>query len=105
MAPTPRMSDTAGNATQAFGSQGRLSGIPSDSKWDPKRNQVLEEELRTSACSGNRDFLHHREMESEAVNVCPDLLDNNPGDRKHFPSKGDFSGWKSASDMNTEKGR
>lgn len=70
---------------------GRLSGIPSHSKWDPKGNQVLEEELRTSACSGNRDFLHDKEMESEAVNVCPDLLDNNPGDRKHFTSKGDFS--------------
>lgn len=65
--PTPRVTNTAGNATQAFWISGQIEWNP---KWDPKRNKVLEEKLRTSDCPGDRDFLHNREMESEAVNVC-----------------------------------
>lgn len=74
-----------------FGSQDRPRGIPSHPKWDPRGNRVLKGELRTPDSPGYRDFPHGREMESEAVNDCPDLLNNIPGEGKHFTSKGDFS--------------
>lgn len=51
---------------------------------------MLERELRIADSPGYRDFLSGREMGSEGVNVCPDLLSTIPGERKYFTSEEDF---------------
>lgn len=71
-----------------FGSQDRPSGIPSHQKGDSWGNRVLGRELMTSESPGYRDFPRGGEMESETVNVSPDLLSTIPGEGKALPLKG-----------------